>query len=33
MLEVGGFLPSETKSSGAFRLPEGADAGGEREEA
>jgi hypothetical protein len=27
VLEVGGFLPSETKSSGAFREPEGSDAG------
>ena len=28
--EVGGFLPSEAKSSGAFREPEGTDAAGER---
>jgi hypothetical protein len=27
VLEVGGFLPSETRSSGAFREPEGTDAG------
>ena len=27
VLEVGGFLPSETKTSGAFREPEGTDAG------
>ena len=29
VLEVGGFLPSETKSSGAFREPEGTDGAGE----
>jgi hypothetical protein len=33
VLEVGGFMPSETKSSGAFREPEGTDAAGERKEA
>jgi hypothetical protein len=33
VLEVGGFLPSETKSSGAFREPEGSNAAGERAEA
>ena len=27
VLEVGGFLPAETRSSGAFRQPEGTDAG------
>ena len=27
VLEVGGFLPSEAKSSGAFREPEGTDGG------
>jgi hypothetical protein len=33
VLEVGGFLPSETRSSGAFREPEGTDAAGEGAEA
>ena len=33
VLEVGGFLPSETKSSGAFREPEGTDSADERQEA
>jgi hypothetical protein len=33
VLEFGGFLPSETKSSGASREPEGTDAAGKREEA
>jgi hypothetical protein len=32
VLEVGGFLPSETKSSGAFREPEGTDAGADARE-
>ena len=33
LLEVGGFLPSETKSTGAFREPEGTHDTGERQEA
>src|SRR5262249_39374786 len=33
ILEVGGFLSSETRSTGAFREPEGTDGAGEREEA
>ena len=33
VLEVGGFLPSETKSTGAFREPEGTHDTGERQEA
>ena len=33
VLEVGGFLPSEARSSGAFREPERTDAAGERQEA
>ena len=33
VLEVGGFLPSEARSSGAFREPEGTDSADERQEA
>jgi hypothetical protein len=32
VLEVGGFLWSETRSTGAFREPEGTEGAGEREE-
>ena len=33
VLEVGGFLPSEAKSSGAFREPEGTDGAPKQNEA
>jgi hypothetical protein len=33
VLEVGGFLSSETRSTGAFREPEGTDVASERAEA